>query len=333
MKSDGLRGRPIVYPGPIRTVALVAWLIALVVAFASAAANPVIGAVDAGQYGASTTQFIECFADLRGDRPECSYVKPALGGVTFPTVIARRDPGRLAADALSAGDAELIGTADRLISTQRDGVWPYLDRVKLRDSTLEAPWISASAQGLGISVLARAWTLTSDPVYRDALLAAAEAMPMAPDGWPETLPDGSHVLAGGLNGVLGLWDAWRVTRDLEIRSRFDHAVSWLEANIHRYDRDSIVLYALGPHADPTSAHLLRYSTAQLSVVAAASGRDVLAAIAREWHWRASNPGAFRLNLFLQAFAGEPATWLVAAFTVILVSPWGRRHLRVMAASR
>jgi hypothetical protein len=257
-----------------------------------------------------------CFADITGPRPRCPYVTPALTGMTLP-IPASRDPGQLAADGLSTGDEGIIATAKRLISTQRDGTWVYVDGVQLADSTLRAPWTSASAQGLGASVLARAWSISSDDRYRAALVSAVLAMPMSADGWPETLPDDSHALTGGLNGLLGLWDAWRVTRDPAIRARFERGIVWLEANIGRYDRDFIVLYALGPYDEATSRDLLDHSIAQLSVVAAASGRDSLAAVSREWEWRWRNPGAFRLNLYLHALAAEPASKVVVALTAAL----------------
>jgi hypothetical protein len=292
------------------------WGVALVVAATSAQANPVVRMADAAQYGQPTLPVQMCFADITGPRPSCPYVKPALTGMTLP-IPARRDPGQLAADGLSMDDEGIIATAKRLISTQRDGTWVYVDSVRLADSTLRAPWTSASAQGLGASVLARAWSISSDDRYRAALVSAVLAMPVSADGWPESLPDDSHALTGGLNGLLGLWDAWRVTRDPAIGARFERGVAWLEANIGRYDRDFIVLYALGPHDEPTSRDLLDHSIAQLSVVAAASGRDSLAAVSREWEWRWKNPGAFRLNLYLHALAREPASKVVVALTAVL----------------
>jgi len=323
----GVPGPSAARSGPVRVVAVAAWLLALIASLVSAGRSPIPRAVDAAQYDQSAIRLVECFADLAGNRPDCPYIKPMLTGASLPIANRRQNPGQVAADALSDGRTALIGAADQLVATQRDGAWLYRNRVQLRDSTLEPPWTSASAQGLGMAVLARAWTQTADTRYLDALIAAARAMPVSDDGWPEGLPDGSHVLVGGLNGLLGLWDAWRVTRDSEILARFDRGVAWLEANIHRYDRDFVVLYALGPQADPTTAELRDYSIAQLSVIAAMTGSNSLDAIAREWRWRSSNPGAFRLNLYLNAVAREPATWLLAALTTVLAVPWVLRQRR------
>jgi hypothetical protein len=307
----------------IRVVLLAAWLFVVLVAVISAGASPLIRAADAAQYGTSTLSVETCYADLTSPRPRCPYVKPALTGANLP-ILESRDPGQIAADALSMNDIGLVVTADRLISTQRDGAWLYLDDVRLANSTLHAPWISASAQGLGISVLARAWTITSDDKYRVSLIEAAMAIPTSPDGWPATLPDGSHALTGGLNGLLGLWDAWRVTHDPVVGARFGRALDWLESNIQRYDRDSIVLYALGPYDDPTSRDLLYHSIAQLSVISAATGREVLAATAREWEWRRKNPGAFRLNLYVRALANEPAARVALASLAVMTALVARR---------
>ena len=305
----------------LRVLALTGWVLVLVASLIAAGRNPILRAVDAAQYDQSALRLVECYADLAGDRPECPYIKPMLTGTSLPIANSRRDVGQVAADAMFDGGAALIATADQLVAAQRDGAWLYQDRVQLRDSMLEPPWISASAQGLGMSVLARAWTMTADTRYLDAMIAAARAMPVSSDGWPEGLPDGSYVLVGGLNGLLGVWDGWRVTRVPAMMARFDRGVAWLEANIHRYDRDFVVLYALGPHADPTSATLRDYSIAQLSVIAAIAGSDSLSAVARDWRWRSSNPGAFRLNLYLHAVAREPSSWLLAALTTVLAGLW------------
>lgn len=329
----GVRGPSAGRSGTVRVVAVAAWLLALIATLGSAGSNQILGTVDAAQYDQSELRLVECYVDLAGDRPECPYIKPMLTGASLPIANGRRDPGQVAADALFDGGAALIGAADRLVATQRYGAWLYYDRVQLRDSTLEAPWTSASAQGLGISVLARAWAKTGDTRYLDALIPAVQAMPLTQDGWPEGLPDGSHVLVGGLNGLLGLWDAWRVTRDPETLARFDRGVAWLEANIHRYDRDFVVLYALGPHADPTSATLRDYSIAQLFVIAAMSRSDSLGAVARGWQWRSSNPGAFRLNLYLHAVARGPASWFLAALTMVLAFSWVLRRRRHRSAPR
>lgn len=289
----------------LRWLPLAAAVVAVVGLFsgmAAAMSDTEVRAADAAQYGSAPAQYVTCFADLAGPLPRCSYVRPAPPGWTF--TVQGADAAELAAAGLSGG-RDTVAVADDLVYSQRNGAWPYSDEVRLAEATLRAPWRSASAQGLAISVLARAWSITGSIRYRDAALAAAEAMPLSPEGWPETFPDGSHALAGGLNGVLGLWDAWRVSGDPGIRARFDRAVGWLEANLGRYDREHLVLYALGPHAEPTSADLLRYTIAQLQIVAAVSGRDSLAAKATEWEWRSANPGAFRLNLFLTAFARAP----------------------------
>ena len=306
--------------GRVRLIASALWALVLGFALVSAAHDPIVAAADVGQYNRLESPLFQCFDDLAGPRPACPYVKPAITGMDLPSVKEARDPARIAAAVLSGDGRGLTGIADQLLSLEHDGLWLYTDEVPLRHSTLRPPWASASAQGLAISVLARAWTVTSDTRYRDGLMAAALAMPTSDDGWPAALPDGSHALAGGMNGLLGLWDAWRVTGDPAIRNRFDRGASWLAANIDRYDRDFTVLYALEPDADRTSAVLLQYSIDQLQLVAAASGQGSLAATAAAWQWRSDNPGAFRLNLILLALGREPATWVALAGGAILAWP-------------
>lgn len=294
-------------PGSPALAVSIIGFVALAIATVGAASSPLIRVVDLPQYGGSSHELELCFAGLTSPRPACPYVRPAHAGASLPGV--ETDWARIAALGLTGSEATLLEVADRLVANQEGGRWIYHDRVRLAESTLEPPWVNASAQGLGTSVLARAWASTGNTRYRDALVAAAGAMPTTPEGWPETLPDGSGALAGGLNGLLGWWDAWRVTGDQVFHDRAQRAALWLETHIGRYDRDFVVLYALGPHDEPTSADLLHYTTGQLEIVGTISGRDSLSAVAREWQWRVANPGAFRLNLFLNALLQQPSTWI------------------------
>jgi D-glucuronyl C5-epimerase-like protein len=309
-----------------------AWRIAAattVLAFAaalwSATRDPGLTVPDNALYDA-TPRPIPCYAV--DPVPTCPYVRPALSGVPSPRDTAEGLADRMAA-ALSSDSAGIRSVADDLVTSQVAGLWRYGTDLSLSSSTIHAPWSSAATQGLGISVLARAWAATPDARYRTAIAAAAAAMPVSPDGWPETLPDGSHALTGGLNAVFGLWDAWRVTRDEATKARFDRALAWLDANIQRFDRDFVVRYGLAPDDMPTSAGLLRYSIVQLRVLATLTGRDSLMDVANEWDWRITNPGAFRLNLYLQALARQPALWLALAVGTATAAMWitARRRRR------
>ncbi len=158
-----MRSRSGWYPpswAPRRSVSAVTGLLlagaalAFVGALALAARNPSLGAVDARQYD-PLPEPILCYGNLTGDRPGCAYVRPALTGLPVATPLPR-DPGREAAAALSGGDAAVLRAAEHLVSTQEDGVWPYAGGSGVAGSDLPEAWVSASAQGLGISVLARA---------------------------------------------------------------------------------------------------------------------------------------------------------------------------------
>ena len=98
------------------------------------------------------------------------------------------------------------------------GRFPY--RYAHIDRGIKPPWYSAMAQGIGTSVLLRAYVATGDTSY---LAAAKRAVgPFGRDvkrggvvtaggAWLEEYPDSYHVLNGSVFAALGLWDMMRVT--------------------------------------------------------------------------------------------------------------------------
>ncbi|MEW5947049.1 MAG: D-glucuronyl C5-epimerase family protein [bacterium] len=110
------------------------------------------------------------------------------------------------------------------------------------------PWRSALAQGLGISVLLRAFQSTGDERYMEAATLALNSFRRAISDGGVVFRDGglvffeelaapppSHILNGGVMAMLGVYDYYRATGDPGALSLFNEAVSSLAASLHRFD--------------------------------------------------------------------------------------------------
>ena len=124
-----------------------------------------------------------------------------------------------------------------------DGLWkytyPWLD--------LQPPWLSAMAQGEGISVLVRAWVLSGEENYLAQARRALEPFTrsLKDGGVRSILDDGSpfleeypthepsHVLNGFLFALIGLVDLWRISADevtvVEMGAFFETLARHIEA--------------------------------------------------------------------------------------------------------
>jgi len=141
----------------------------------------------------------------------------------------------------------VITAAEWLIGRQRvDGGWEYLFDFNASGLRMRAPWISAMAQGLGISVLVRAHEVSGDTRYLDGALLALEPFTRTTaDGgvaaewdeqpWYEEYPGvaSQHVLNGYEFALLGLHDL--VPRSELALTLWDAGVASLSAKIGVFD--------------------------------------------------------------------------------------------------
>jgi heparosan-N-sulfate-glucuronate 5-epimerase len=190
--------------------------------------------------------------------------------------------------------------ADWLVERQApDGCW--YAQIDMPVYRLRAPWPSALAQGLGLSVLTRAWQHTSGETYiecaRRAL--AAFALPVAgggiKDGYDGQLTyeeypaqPAPHVLNGMVFALFGVWDLVRAQPDdAHAVAIFERGAATVEALLPRYDTGWWSLYDLyhleaATPRNPCTAHYHDIHIKQLRVMHAISGRAVFDAFARRW---------------------------------------------------
>ena len=125
--------------------------------------------------------------------------------------------------------------------------------------TFHAPWYSAMAQGLAISVFTRAYAyyLSRDATEANKYLDAAKKafLPFQHDlkdggvtsgggKWFEEYPDGNHVLNGSIFAMFGVYDLWRVTQDQTYKDSLDAVTNNLAANLYKYESHGAILYEL-----------------------------------------------------------------------------------------
>jgi hypothetical protein len=127
----------------------------------------------------------------------------------------------------------------------RDGLWKY----HFDWGGLQAPWISAMAQGEGISVLSRAYWLSQEERFLErAILASKPFSKYIEDGgirsrisgrwdfveeYPEIKP--YHTLNGFLFALIGMGDLLRISSIEKYKIGFDSLVETLEVNSNLWD--------------------------------------------------------------------------------------------------
>lgn len=169
----------------------------------------------------------------------------------------------------AADRTNAVRAADWFVSYQRgDGIWPYNFSwpVGGMGVTLPAGWGSAMAQGLGISMLARASTLGSTVRYLAAARRAVPAMikPVNSGGLMTPFLDdtrypfyeeyptrpASLTLNGFMFSLIGLYDLAQLGKDARARQVFDRGYRTLAYGLPYYDLGDTTAYHLGHLTNP-----------------------------------------------------------------------------------
>ena len=134
-------------------------------------------------------------------------------------------------------------------------VWHHYFDFDYRD-TLKSPWYSGLAQGLGFSVLLRAYKETGDNKYLDCHKSAYLSMVTSVDKGGVIFTDSdnnpwleeyivdppTHILNGFLWGLWGIYDAWIYLEDESAKELFFRLSATVEKNLHLYDTGYWSLY-------------------------------------------------------------------------------------------
>ena len=160
----------------------------------------------------------------------------------------------------------------------------------------QAPWISAMAQGQGISLLLRVQQLFPQSNYEPTCARAVRAFYHVMDegGVARTFPDGSVafeeyttaepslVLNGMLFALLGLHDYAEYFNDPHARECFAAGLAGIKANLGRYDTGYWNLYDLHHSPRLTSPDYIRIHVQLLRIFAVLSEDEYFAQMAQKW---------------------------------------------------
>ncbi len=146
-------------------------------------------------------------------------------------------------------------------NVQKNGVWNINHVKSINQFKLNPPWISALSQGLGISVLVRAYNINQDKKY---LLAARSALkPFMQDiknggivtennfgKFYEEYPikgNSTHVLNGFIYALYGLYDLYKYDNNQLAKELFDDGIKTLKKIVVRYELTGWTRYDLNPN--------------------------------------------------------------------------------------
>ncbi|NQT81553.1 hypothetical protein HQ563_00900 [bacterium] len=176
-------------------------------------------------------------------------------------------------------------------------VWNYHFDWDYR-TLLKAPWYSALAQGLGLSLLVRAHRETDRSAYLEAAERSFETFLKTTDEGGVSYIDGkgytwleeavidppTHVLNGFVWAMWGVYDYYLYTRSREAERLFAETVRTLKDNLHRFDVGFWSLYELSGSRMKmlASPFYQRLHIVQLSVMHRLTGEPVFAKFARRW---------------------------------------------------
>jgi hypothetical protein len=183
------------------------------------------------------------------------------------------------------------------------GVWQYNVENPIYD--LRPPWVSAMAQGQGISVLLRAFQITDDRRYLEAAeLAFGSFLHITDEGGVSIYDDGNlwleeyparpspHVLNGFIYSLWGVLDFYRVTRSLKALDIWQSGIRTLKINLNKYETIFYSCYDLWRYGI-CSSHYHQIHIIQLRVMKQLTGEDIFSDYAERW--QAYQDGKCRLR--------------------------------------
>lgn len=162
----------------------------------------------------------------------------------------------------------------------------------------------AMAQGEGASLLVRAWVLTKDDRYLEAVRRAISFMliPVEEGGTAKyedeklILLEFTHhsaVLNGWIFSVIGLYDVWLATKDEQYKQLFERSIESLVRVLPQFDCKYWSLYDLSNHI--TSPFYHRLHIAQLKALYIITGQNDFKKYGEQWE-------KYLNNRFFMSFA-------------------------------
>jgi len=188
---------------------------------------------------------------------------------------------------------------DSLKPNQKDiYVWHHYFDFEYRD-ILKSPWYSGLAQGLGLSVLSRAYKESNKQKYLDAHTKAWVSMTKTihdggvididKDGnyWIEEyiVDPPTRILNGFIWALWGIYDSWKLLEIDLAEDLLKKCYRTLETNIDKYDNGYWSLYDQAglPLDNMTSPFYHKLHIVQLEILSNLSGNKTFQEYADKWH--------------------------------------------------
>tara|TARA_S200000501_G_C20866168_1_gene762005 strand:- start:2892 stop:3863 length:972 start_codon:yes stop_codon:yes gene_type:complete len=197
---------------------------------------------------------------------------------------------------------KFISCADWLVNNLKKNdygvnVWMHHFNFEYKKKLL-SPWYSGLAQGLGLSVLVRAYNELDEDKYLVAhqkawismLKKIEEGGVIFIDGkrnyWIEEyiLNPPTHIVNGFIWALWGVYDTWLHFKTDDSRELFEKCVRTLEANIERYDNGYWSLYDLSNLSmqNVASPFYHKLHIVQLKILSKISGNIIFEKYAEHW---------------------------------------------------
>lgn len=174
---------------------------------------------------------------------------------------------------------------------------------------INPPWASAMAQGEIISLYLRVYQITNNHHLLNTAIKAYNFMKIEVKNggvrrydkngflWLEEYPSEppSYVLNGFIYALFGLYDLFRITKDIEVKKDIDECIRTLKDNLHKFDAGYWSYY------DLLKSELVRYyyqknvHVPQLEILYKLTGEDIFSLYKLKWE-KTLNPINF---LFVQ----------------------------------
>jgi heparosan-N-sulfate-glucuronate 5-epimerase len=195
--------------------------------------------------------------------------------------------------------SEMMNCANKIVNISSSFnsdciVWYYYSESS--KYKMKNPWTSAMAQGQVISFLLRIYQITKKNLYFDLSIKAYNYLQLdiSKGGvkridengfyWLEEYPSDppSYVLNGFIYALFGLFDLFRVTKNLVVKNEIDSYVYTLRENIHKFDSGYWSYYDLLHFELVRYYYQLNVHSLQLEVLHHLTNESVFMHYAEKW---------------------------------------------------
>ena len=180
--------------------------------------------------------------------------------------------------------------------------WQYTFEHPVYIGSIKPPWFSAMAQGLGVSVLLRAYGMTGDasflstarralhPLFSELSVGGLSLLTSGGFLFPQEFssPLAADVLNGAITAYLGVYDYCRVTHDPDVETLAMSILNAIASNLPHFDAGYWSYYGLQPKY-LANYHYHSVHVNQLDILYQISGNKVFHEYSKRFEAYYNNP--------------------------------------------